>query len=586
MKTLYLDIFSGISGDMFIGALIDLGIDAGELERELKKLNVGGYHLHVRRAQKSAIAGTKFDVHLEEDHRHDTHEHDHQHRHGDLVHAHPHSHAHHHDHDDHNEQEHAAHGAHGGPLVETSAGVVELSVFETNVPPRFRLYFRDANGKSRSPIPPAGLTLETIRHGGKRQAFKFKRDKTFLEATEELPEPHEFTAILKLNQGKEKHEIEFVEAHHHHHHHGHGGESTGQHHHPHDHDHEHSGEHDHDHTHEHEHGHDHDHAHGRNYAQIKELISKSSLSDWVKRQSIGVFHRIAEAEGKIHGLPPEEVHFHEVGAVDSIVDIVGACVALELIGKPRVLAAPVVEGTGWINCAHGRFPIPAPATLEILGARGVGITQCDEPHELVTPTGAALLAQFVERFGPMQDLVAEKIGFGLGTRDNKTRPNVLRAILGTTSGKSSSHDWQTDTVAILETNLDDVNPEILGHFIERALADGALDVFHTAIQMKKNRPGVLLTVLCAETQADKFSEMILRETSAFGIRRTTAERRKLAREFVEVKTPYGKVPIKIGKLDGKVVQSAPEFEACRKLAEAANVPLKQVYEAALKAFSR
>jgi len=283
-------------------------------------------------------------------------------------------------------------------------------------------------------------------------------------------------------------------------------------------------------------------------------------------------------------LPPEQVHFHEVGAVDSIVDIVGACIGLELLDKPRVVASAVVEGTGWINCAHGRFPIPAPATLAILGDRGIPINQCEEPHELITPTGAALLAQFAERFEPMHGLVAEKIGFGLGTRDNKTRPNVVRAILGTASETSAAHDWQVDTIAVLETNLDDLNPEILGHFIDRALSAGALDVFHTPIQMKKNRPAVLLTVLCAESDADKFTEMLLRETSTFGVRRSTAERRKLAREFIEVKTPFGMVPIKVGKLDGKIVQAAPEFEACRSLSEKGSVPLKQVYDAANEAF--
>jgi uncharacterized protein (TIGR00299 family) protein len=310
----------------------------------------------------------------------------------------------------------------------------------------------------------------------------------------------------------------------------------------------------------------------------------------VKKKSVAVFQRIAEAEGKIHGLPPEKVHFHEVGAVDSIVDIVGACIALEMLGKPRVLAAPVIEGTGWVDCAHGRFPVPAPATLAILGARGVGVTQCDEPHELVTPTGAALLAEFVENFGPMQSLVAEKIGFGLGTRDNQTRPNVLRAALGGSRvegrgsrAKSEERDWETDRVAVLETNLDDINPEILGYFIETALAAGARDVFYTPIQMKKNRPGVLLTVLCAEADADKFSEMILRETSAFGVRRTMAERRKLRREFSRVKTPLGEITVKIGRLNGKVVQAAPEFESCKKLAARAKVPLKRIYEAALKA---
>ena len=441
MKTLYLDIFSGISGDMFIGAMIDLGVDPAALEQELKKLKLDGYHLHSARGQKAQISGIKFDVHLAHDHEHGHHDehHKHEHTHADGT---KHSHAH--------------------------------------------------------------------SHG----------------------------------QG-------------------------------HSHEHEH---------HVHEHHQEHEREHGRNFSEIKNLIAASNLSAWVKEKSVAVFHRIAVAEGKIHGMPPEDVHFHEVGAVDSIVDIVGACIALEMLSKPRVLAAGVVEGTGWINCAHGRFPIPAPATLAILGARGAAITQCDEPHELVTPTGAALLAEFVETFGPMQGLVAEKIGFGLGTRDNKTRPNVLRAVLGSSAQSAAANDWQTDTIAVLETNLDDINAEILGNFVERALAAGALDVFHTPIQMKKNRPGVLLTVLCAAADADKFTELMLRETRAFGVRRTLSERRKLQREFVKVKTPYGEVTVKTGKLNGKIVQAAPEYESCKKLAEQGKVPLKAVYDAALKNF--
>ncbi|HLX96442.1 MAG TPA: nickel pincer cofactor biosynthesis protein LarC [Verrucomicrobiae bacterium] len=417
MKTLYLDLFSGISGDMFIGALIDLGVEVRRLERELDKMKLDGWHVHVLHQQKSGIAGVKFDVHV---------------------------------------------------------------------------------------------------HRGQ----------------------------------------------------GHG--------HPH-------------HSH-----HDHHHDDSRNFAEIKRLISRSRLSNWVKKKSSAVFRRIAEAEGKIHGLPPARVHFHEVGAVDSIVDIVGACIALELLGKPRVVASPVIEGVGWVDCAHGRFPIPAPATLAILGARGIGLTQCDEPHELVTPTGAALLAEFAESFGPMQNLVAGKTGFGLGTRENKTRPNVLRAVLGKASTiqnpksrvettGSPKRDWETDTIAVLETNLDDTNPEILGHFVETALTAGALDVFYTPVQMKKNRPGVLLTVLCAESEADRFSEMILCETSAFGVRRTVAERRKLRREFVDVKTTYGRITVKLGKFNEKVVQAAPEFESCKKLAARAKIPLKRVYDAANRA---
>jgi uncharacterized protein (TIGR00299 family) protein len=316
------------------------------------------------------------------------------------------------------------------------------------------------------------------------------------------------------------------------------------------------------------------------------MIAASGLSAWVKQRAQAVFLRVAEAEGKIHGLPADQVHFHEVGAVDSIVDIVGACTALEMLGRPRVQASAVVEGTGWIKCAHGRLPIPAPATLEILAARGVTVTQCDEPNELITPTGAALLAEFVEEFGSMRSLKLARVGFGVGTRQNKTRPNVLRAVLGE-SGDSErhDHDWETDTIAILETNLDDLSPEMLGSFLETALAAGALDVFHTPIQMKKNRPGVLLTVLCAIAEADKFSELILRQTSAFGVRRSTAERRKLRREFQLVPTIHGEVTVKLGFLDGKAIQVAPEFEACRAIAVEKNVPVMEVYRAALSAWN-
>jgi len=453
MKTLYLDIFSGIAGDMFIAALIDLGVDAKKLEHELKKLKLDGYHLHIGRGEKSAIAGVKFDVHLAHDHEH---AHTHETACGMHVHEHTHDAGHHHEH------------GHG------------------------HLHLRS----------------------------------------------------LKFNPSA-------TTAHSHHH--------EGQ----------------------------------RNFSEIKKLISASKLSAWVKQKSIAVFQRIADAEGKIHGLPPAEVHFHEVGAVDSIVDIVGAAIALEILGKPRVIASPVVEGTGWIRCAHGRFPVPAPATLAILGARRIPVSQCDEPHELVTPTGAALLAEFVESFGAMENLVAEKIGFGLGTRDHQTRPNVLRAVLGKMAKETSniqhrtsniqSQDWETDRVAVLETNLDDCTGEILGAFVETALTAGALDVFHTPIQMKKNRPGVLLTVLCAEAEADKFSELILRETTAFGVRKTIAERRKLRREFTEVATPHGKVAVKIGRLGGKVVQVAPEFESAKKIAAKTGVPVKQVFTAAVQA---
>lgn len=447
MKTLYLDLLSGLSGDMFVGALLDLGVPFADFERTLAGLGVGGYHLHVGRQSRSGIVGTKFDVHLETDP-------------GPAAH-HPHPHVH---------EPHHAHGHdHGHPR----------------------------------------------------------------------------------------------------HHHGESGHHT--------------------HSHVESHGVAEVHTHGehRTFADIRQLIANSRLSPWVKDKATRIFERVAQAEGKIHGQPPEAVHFHEVGAIDSIIDIVGACVALDLLGRPRVLASAVVEGTGWVRCAHGRFPVPAPATLEILGARGVAVSQCDEPHELVTPTGAALLAELAETFGPMRGLRAGKIGYGVGTRETKTRPNVLRAVLGEATDDSAAadpHDWETDTVTVLETNLDDISAEILGPFAEMALAAGALDVFHTPVQMKKGRPGVLLTVLSHPADADRLTELMLRETTAFGVRRTLAERRKLRREFRPVTTAFGSVSMKTGLLDGQVVQAAPEFEDCRRLATEAGVPLRHVYAAALAAW--
>ncbi len=565
MKTLYLDIFSGISGDMFIGAMIDLGVDAHAFEHELEKLGMHEYHLHVSRQERGSVAGTKFDVHLAGVRGHeqaDTHEHNH----GGVSHAHEHArspdghhgHAHEHGGEHHDHLAKESHGPHGGPLVALKSGRVELSVFETNVPPRFRLYFYDEHGQDAKPLADKDVTLETTRGGNKRQTFKFKKRASYLEATSELPEPHEFHAVLKVKRGSrtEKYETQFVEDHHHH---------------------------------GHEHSHEHTHEHGRTFADIQKLIHSSKLSPWVKEKSVAVFHRVAVAEGRIHGHPPEKVHFHEVGAIDSIVDMVGACVALEMLGKPRVLAGNPIEGTGTIRCAHGTFPIPAPATLEILSARKVSLQQCEEPGEMITPTGAAILAEFAESFGPMQDITVEIIGYGLGTRQNKTRPNVLRAVLGDESKVQGSKskvgaglDWETDTIAVLETNLDDINAELLGAFVETAFAAGALDVFHTPVQMKKNRPGVLLTVLCANGEADKFSELILRETTAFGVRRTAAERRKLRRELTTVKTKFGNVTVKVGKLAGLVIQSSPEFESCREAAERAQVSVREVYEAVLK----
>ena len=340
--------------------------------------------------------------------------------------------------------------------------------------------------------------------------------------------------------------------------------------HAHEHGHSHHKAH-HHHDHEH-HGH---HTHGRSFRQIRELVEKSALSEFIKTRSVAVFHRIAVAEGKIHGLPAEEVTFHEVGAVDSIADIVAACAGLEALGVDRVFSSKLVEGTGWFDCAHGRFPLPAPATLEIL--TGVPLRQIEESGELITPTGAALLAEFADSYGPLPEIRIEKIGYGLGTRDSAPRPNVLRAVLGEAA---QTPDADTDEITQIETNLDDFTPELAGATMERLFAAGALDVFFTPAQMKKNRPGFVLTVLASEEKASELGRIILSETSAFGVRIHRARRMKLRREFREVETPYGPVRIKLGFLGDELVQAAPEFESCREAAAKAGVSVRDVHLAA------
>ncbi len=402
MKTLYLDAFSGISGDMFLGGLLDLGLELSRLESELEKLGwQDEYQLQVERGQRSNVSGARLDVRIRR--RHDSH---------------------------------------------------------------------------------------------------------------------------------------------HHHHHGPGP----------------------------------GHVHGRNFSEIRERIESSALSPWVRKNAVETFARIARAEGRVHGLPPEEVHFHEVGAVDSIVDIVGAAIALELLGRPEVRSSEVVEGRGWVECAHGRFPLPAMATLAILGERGIELSQTDESHELVTPTGAALLAQYARSFGPMQGLVADRIGYGLGSRQLESRPNVLRMVL---CGKASSPDLEEDRICELRCNLDDDTPENLGHALERVLQEGALDAFHTPVQMKKNRPAALFTVLCRPEDARRLARLALEETSGFGIRVLEASRLKLSRKPASVDTPWGAVAVKLGFLDGRLLRAVPEHDSCRRVAEESSASLREVREAAL-----
>jgi hypothetical protein len=314
----------------------------------------------------------------------------------------------------------------------------------------------------------------------------------------------------------------------------------------------------------------HDH---RGYTEIAGMITGSGLSENVKRRALNVFKRIGEAESKIHGVPLTQIHFHEVGAVDSIVDIVGACIALETLAVDEVQASPPRLGSGFVETAHGKFPVPAPATLELL--KGVPVQSSSEPVELVTPTGAALLAEFCTRFGPMPAMSIEKIGYGAGTRDLEKTPNVLRAVSGEASVARES---EGDAVAVIETNIDDMNPQLFGDVMERLLAAGALDVFFTSIQMKKNRPATLLTVLCERNDVDRMAELLLTHTTSFGVRVHEAQRRKLSREIVKVATKFGEIEVKVGRLAGKVVSRSPEYESCKQAAGKAGVAVKDVYE--------
>lgn len=316
----------------------------------------------------------------------------------------------------------------------------------------------------------------------------------------------------------------------------------------------------------HHHHHHHDHHHGRNWAEIRELLRKSKLTPEVRDSALAMFQRVAEAEAKLHGVPVETVHFHEVGAVDSIVDLVCAAAGIHHLKVTEVTASVPVDGTGTIQCAHGKFPLPAPATAEIL--RGIPIRQLDVPHELTTPTGAAILAHFVKQFGPLNSFSAEKIGYGLGTRDLPDRPNVLRVFLGKSAPAGGA---KTDMVVEIRTHLDDITGEHLAHAIDRLMAEGALDAAASPLVMKKGRPGHLLTVLALPADAEKLASIVLRETTAFGLRMEQVERRTLRREEKTVQTAHGPVRIKLGYFGDQLVQIHPEDDDCRRLAATAGL---------------
>jgi uncharacterized protein (DUF111 family) len=352
MKVLFLDCFSGISGDMTVGALVDLGVKPSTLEWELSKLDLGDFHMHFERKQRQQVEGVKFGIHEGATH---THEQDEEGKPCEGHHEHEHGHADEHNHEHHHEEAHAHEHGH-----------------------------------------------EHHHH--------------------DEDEKHEHAHADKHEHEHHEHE------HHEHEHYEHEKHEHGHEHHHHEREHAH-----HEEAHDHDHGSEvdchHEHSHGRNHHEIRELIVHSELSAFVKKHALSIFRRIAEAEGKIHGQPADDVQFHEVGALDSIADIICACAGIEALGVEKVFVSSLHDGSGTVTCAHGTFPLPTPATLEIL--KGIPLGQIDEPHELITPTGAAIAAEFGASFGPMPQIKIEKIGYGVGSRDLKSRPNVLRAVLGT-----------------------------------------------------------------------------------------------------------------------------------------------------------
>jgi len=439
MRILYVDCFSGISGDMIVGALADLGVTPSTFEWELSKMELGDFHLHFDRQIRRGIAGVKFDVHSGSTHVEDA----------------PHS-------DDESDGPHDDHS-----------------------------YERQGDSSKDAD--------HTHSHHQHNEGDQLRQQ-----------------AQADCSQGK-------------------------------------------------------------GFSDIRYLIQKSNLSEFVKKHAISIFQRIGEAEAKIHGTSLEEIHFHEIGALDSIVDIVLAVVGIESLQVERVYFSSLNDGQGSFSCSHGQYPLPSPAALEIL--KGIPISQISVPFELITPTGAAIVAEFQHSVGILPGMRPEKIGYGVGQRDLPGRPNVLRAVLGQLEPEQT-----LDPVFELQANIDDLSPEILGAAQERLFKAGALDVFLVPIQMKKNRPGTIITVLCRPNDREAMQEILFEETSTFGIRYQEMDRVTLEREMVQVETWAGVIQIKVGRRHGRVVQASPEFESCHRAARASQQPLKRIYEIALQTF--
>jgi len=330
----------------------------------------------------------------------------------------------------------------------------------------------------------------------------------------------------------------------------------------------------------------HDHAHShRGLTEIRKIISAAAISESAKAKTIAIFEALGVAETKIHNVSIEDVHFHEVGAIDAIVDIVCAAVGVEALAVDEIVCSPLNVGGGTVKCAHGTFPVPAPATVELL--KDAPVYSSGVQAELVTPTGAAIVRTLAARFSAFPHMTIEKSAYGAGSRDLPGHPNVVRIVIGemvTALSAKTAAKTNTETIAVLEAHLDDLSPQVFGYVMDRLLEAGALDVFGMPVQMKKNRPGTLLTVLCKMEDADRLTQIIFAETTTLGVRRRDEVRRTLARRWEPVQTPWGEVRIKIASMNGTITNYAPEYEDCRRIAAEHHVPLKTVMQEAASAY--
>ncbi len=317
----------------------------------------------------------------------------------------------------------------------------------------------------------------------------------------------------------------------------------------------------------------------RHLYNIEKIINDSRLDEKIKERAVKIFTKLATAEAKVHGIEVKKVHFHEVGAMDAIIDVVGACIGFEMLGIEKFVCSKIHVGSGFVKMAHGKFPVPPPAVAEIL--KGAPIYSTEIIGELITPTGAAIIATVCEEFGAIPEMIIEKTAYGAGTRDYQDFPNVLRLIVGEVSSqrRGDAEFFQTktkDQLTLIETNIDDLSPEILGFVMERAFELGCLDCWFTPIQMKKNRPATMVSILCENEKADVFKELLFTETSTLGVRVSRIKRECLERESVKIETEFGEISVKIAKSGKKIVNIKPEYDQMREIAVKSKIPLREI----------